>query len=210
MLSATYFFPPDIQRQGTNQIYAGNVDNIQKGHLVPAETYSFDCLSMVSTFKYTNAVPQYASFNMGPWKAYEDKVRKFAKDVCSLAPGGDLYLLTGTSKAVLRQDGTADGTADYEPFRQAIAIPNSMWTAGCCIANGQVKGAFAAFGNNVQLNPEMRQETVANLEQFLTTGVDQQLQVSLFPGEEGCSHRSNQFRYEEGTNPRWTKAIILS
>ena len=209
MLSTTYFFPPEIQTQGTNQIYAGNVDNIQKGHLVPAETYSFDCLSMVSTFKYTNAVPQYATFNMGLWKAYEDKVRKFARDVCSLAPRGDLYLLTGTSKAVLKQDGTADDE-NYQFLRQAIAIPNSMWTAGCCIANGQVKGAFAAFGNNVQLNPEMHQVTVADLEQFLTTGVDQQLQVSLFPGKEGCSHHSNQFRYEEGMNPRWTKAIQLS
>lgn len=210
MLSTTYFFPLEIQRQGTNRIYFGNVIDIQKGHLVPAETYSFDCLYMVSTFKYTNAVPQYAAFNIGPWKVYENRVRKFAKDVCSLAPGGDLYLLTGTSGAVRKQDGTAD-YKNYKVLRQrneAIAIPNSMWTAGCCIVNGEVLGGFAAIGNNVQQNPKMHQVTVAGLEQFLSTGVGQQ--VSLFPGKARCSHHSNQFRYVEGMNPYWTKAKELS
>ena len=157
---------------------------------------------MVSTFKYTNAVPQYATFNTGPWKTYEDKVREFAKDFCCVAPGKDLYLLTGTSEAVLKQDGTAQ-SKNYE-FLGQIAIPNSMWTAGCCIVNGEAVGGFAAFGNNVQLNPGMHQVTVADLEKFLSIGVGQQ--VRLFPGKAGCSTLSNQFRYEEGMNPPWTKA----
>ena len=161
---------------------------------------------MVSTFKYTNAVPQYAAFNMGPWKVYEDRVRMFAKDVCRLA-SGDLYLLTGTSQAVRKQDGTAKNE-QYQVFGQAIAIPNSMWTAGCCIVNGEVLGGFAAIGNNVQQNPEMHQVTVAGLEQFLTTGVGRQ--VSLFPGKERCSHDFDQFRFEEGMNPHWTKAKKLN
>jgi len=183
--------------------------NIQKGHLVPAMTYSFDCLSMVSTFKYTNAVPQYATFNTGPWKKYEDKVRKFAEDECS-PQGGNLFLLTGTSGAVRKQDGTAKNEK-YQYLGQypdtPIAIPNSMWTAGCCIANGQVMGGFAAFGNNVQLNPEMHQVTVAELENFLLIGVGRQ--VSLFPGQGGCSQSSNQFRYEEGMKPPWQKSQKL-
>lgn len=202
MLSTTYFFPPEIQRQGTNQIYAGNVNNIQKGHLVPAATYSFDCLSMVSTFKYTNAVPQYAAFNTGPWRRYEENVRKFVKTVCSPF-SGDLYLLTGTSQAVLKQDGTPVNKK-YDYLSKTIAIPNSMWTAGCCIVNGQGVGGFAAIGNNVQQNPEMHQVTVTGLEQFLTIGVGSQ--VRLFPEKDMCSDQSNQYSYQEKIfPPSWTK-----
>lgn len=180
---------------------------------MPASTYSFDCLSMVSTFRYTNAVPQYAKFNMGQWKDYEDLVRKFAKDTCSLINNGDLYLLTGTSEAVLKQDGAVKQELKLFPKNQLnekakIAIPNSMWTAGCCILpQGGAFGGFAAIGNNVQVNPEMHQVTVKELETILAIGIGGPgATIKLFPGNNGCSEPLNQFKYDQG---RWTKAKKL-
>lgn len=206
------FHSPGIHRQGTNNAYANNLEKIQKGHLVPASTYSFDCLSMVSTFRYTNAVPQYAKFNMGRWKDYEDWVRKFAKDGCSFT-NGDLYLLTGTSEAVLKQGGAVKQELKFFPKNQPnekanIAIPNSMWTAGCCIIRGAgAFGGFAAIGNNVQVNPEMHQVTVKELETILAKGIGRPgAAIKLFPGNDRCSAPSNQFRYVDG---QWTKAIEL-
>ena len=180
---------------------------------MPASTYSFDCLSMVSTFRYTNAVPQYGAFNTGPWKVYEDSVRKFAKDRCSLINNGDLYLLTGTSEAVLKQDGAVKQQLKLFPEKPkkgvaTIAIPNSMWTAGCCIVpGGSAFGGFAAIGNNVQVNPEMHQVTVEELETILAIGIGGPgAAIKLFPGNDGCSAPSNQFKYVDG---QWTKAKKL-
>ncbi|XP_031574734.1 endonuclease domain-containing 1 protein-like [Actinia tenebrosa] len=199
-------------------MYKDNTQNIQKGHLVPASTYSFDCIYMVSTFKYTNAVPQYKSFNEGPWKVYEDRVRLFAASVCYPA-GGDLYLLTGTSEAVLTAHGfpKQPDPLTYFPHNNPtrwdnIVIPNSMWTAGCCILrNGGIVGGFAAIGNNVQVNSEMHQKKVAELQDILATGIGGVgATINLFPGNEGCSKNLQQFRYEEGgTHPGWTKVIKL-
>ena len=60
-----------------------NANKIHKGHLVPAETYSFSPGYMRSTFTYTNAVPQYGTFNSGQWAVYEKKIRNYAQNTCS-------------------------------------------------------------------------------------------------------------------------------
>lgn len=200
-------------------MYQGNTQNIQKGHLVPAKTYSFDCINMVSTFTYTNAVPQYAAFNTGPWAQDERKVREFAKLCHSL--GGDLYLLTGISEAEITQNGNqvtgAKKDLKYFPVNDKntgvnIAIPNSMWTAGCCISrtNGVAAGGFAVIGNNVQVNPKMNHLKVEELQNILAIGIDGGAVIDLFPGNKGCSNNLNQYRYkEEGGNPGWTKVTKL-
>ncbi|XP_031560026.1 uncharacterized protein LOC116296184 [Actinia tenebrosa] len=208
---------PDIShlRQGSDQMYSHNNQHIHKGHLVPAQTYSYDCIAMVSTFRYTNAVPQYAAFNSGPWSRYEDKVRKFG-GVCRQY-GGDLYLLTGTSEAVY----TPGQPALQQPLKyfpnnnpnngRNIAIPNSMWTAGCCIQqNGGIAGGFAAIGNNVQLNPTLNQVTVETLQNILAVGTGRGA-IELFPGSDRCSADSNQYRYNDLAmhGGQWTKSKQL-
>ena len=47
---------------------------------------------MLSTFTYTNAVPQIAVFNSGQWAQYERRIREYATNNCS-PQGGDLYLI---------------------------------------------------------------------------------------------------------------------
>lgn len=81
-------------------MYAGHgtgPQGIDKGHLNPSNVNSFDVDHMVATFTYSNAVPQYGSFNRGSWKKFEGKIAKYVKDVCGKNMG-TMYLITGTSK----------------------------------------------------------------------------------------------------------------
>ena len=160
---------------------------IHKGHLVPAETYSFSHYNIHSTFVYTNAVPQYQTFNSGEWSKYEEKIRDYDEECAK--NGGDLYLLTGISdhriglnmEDDIYDQGIPEGTPDRMPEDPNIVIPNSMWTAGCCVKGQKVLGSFAVIGNNVPIkdNIHMSQASVRKLEEIIHVN-------DLFPGNSGC------------------------
>lgn len=163
--------------------------SIHKGHLVPAETYSFSEAHLRSTFTYTNAVPQYGTFNSGQWAKYEKKIRDYAKNVCSTKQA-DLYLLTGISdiKIQLGQGNLINTLKPHgQPKRMRklpkIVIPNSMWTAGCCVRGTTVFGSFAVIGNNVPNKEkiEMSQVTVNQLASIIGN-------VDFFPGNDDCQY----------------------
>ena len=169
---------------------------INKGHLVPAKTYAFSKENIKSTFVYTNAVPQYQKFNSGEWATYENKIREYGKDTCA-DNGWDLYLLTGTSDHRIGKNFMTDTVYDYGipvgtpkrmPEDPKIVIPNSMWTAGCCVNDQQqVLGSFAVIGNNDW-----------NKNKLLTSEVNVQelegiIGITLFPGKNGCSTHLNTF-----------------
>ena len=135
-------------------MYRG-VPFIHKGHFLPSETCSFSKDHLRSTFIFTNAVPQYAAFNSGQWAKYEKRIRLCATSTCRVRDG-TLYMLTGISEVrVDIQKGQAvailpPGLPKRIANQSNIVIPNSMWTAGCCVgASGVVVGSFAVIGNNV-------------------------------------------------------------
>lgn len=173
---------------------AGTLPCIHKGHLVPAQTYSFSDAHIRSTFTYTNAVPQYAAFNSGQWSEHERMIRNYAEHTCSKL-GADLYLLTGISERRIRLHGYSITAKVRLLVRMPelppnIVIPNSMWTAGCCVSTsifGQVvRGSFAVIGNNVPNTEEiyMNQVTVKDLTTLLKV-------TDLFPGKPDCSDNKN-------------------
>lgn len=163
--------------------------SIHKGHLVPAETYSFSEAHLRSTFTYTNAVPQYATFNSGQWSKYERRIRDYAENHCSKQTA-DLYLLTGISKRRIEPGAKKSRVKPLlrMPEQPRIVIPNSMWTAGCCVSvSGQnVLGSFAVIGNNHPDKQEiaMSKVTVRSLTILLDV-------TDLFPGKPGCSQDTN-------------------
>ncbi|XP_015749764.1 PREDICTED: uncharacterized protein LOC107329595 isoform X2 [Acropora digitifera] len=61
-----------LAKQASDLTY-GPQKTYDKGHLLPAQTYSFTKPHMNSTFTYTNAVPQVSGFNMGQWRTYEER-----------------------------------------------------------------------------------------------------------------------------------------
>ena len=165
-----------------------------RGHLLPADTYSFTDAYMLSTFTYTNAVPQILGFNRGQWAKYEKKIRQYAKNKCS-PNGGDLYLITGISEVSLQNDeGGAIQNIPLKvlkPSGDAISIPRSMWTAGCCINSTGALGAFALIGNNLKDKKKvfMSQMEMTKLQDVLVIGVKGfgGTAINLFPANPDCS-----------------------
>lgn len=145
-----------------------------RGHLVPKKTYSSTPKSVLSTYTYTNAVPQRPAFNGGQWAQFEKRIRKYA-GTCTKDLKGELYLLTGTSFAHYHPGDPAVITHPVvnslfdNVNGGSIFIPNSMWTAGCCVAEGNTQN-FAVIGNNVDDPDEMhtQQINIEELEKILS------------------------------------------
>ena len=196
-------FPGMITHQASDKAYE-NQSTYARGHLLPKETYSFTDSHLDSTFTYTNAVPQKTKFNSGLWLQYEKKIRNYASQKCG-KNGGDLFLITGISEAHIKKNehGALDAVKKnlkfMKPSGDNIAIPRSMWTAGCCIVpfKGAV-GAFAVIGNNLysKTATNMFQVTVPQLEGFLLTGVQGfgGPAIALFPGNPKCSDLGNDIK----------------
>ena len=204
-----------ITHQASDKAYKDQ-STYAKGHLLPAETYSFTDGHLGSTFTYTNAVPQKTKFNSGPWLQYEKKIRNYASQTCG-KNGGDLFLITGISEAHIERniDGALSAVKKNLKFMKPsggnIAIPNSMWTAGCCIVPSTgVVGAFAVIGNNLfsKTAPNMFQVTVPQLKGFLLTGVQGfgGSAIALFPGNPGCSNPGNNVNFRK--RPLDRKSVV--
>jgi len=170
---------------------------------VPAQTYSSSQKRYDSTYTYTNAVPQKPGFNGGMWSQFERKIREYAEGECTkpvqdghqVEPPGTLYLLTGTSYVRIKQQPNNQVVAEQDFVRQIgndntgrILVPNSLWTACCCVRqNGLLTRSFAVMGNNVVQNYQLtRKITVRQLQRVLAEDVDALNNVRLFPGDDNC------------------------
>ena len=61
----------------------------QRGHLVNAEDFAFDCEKERCTFSYYNCIPQHPKLNMGSWKSWETTIRNESqKDRLKIYTGG--------------------------------------------------------------------------------------------------------------------------
>ena len=148
-------------------------------------------------------MPQIGYFNSVQWKNYELKIGIYAQDYC--APnGGTLYLITGTSQVnfdeklnlqgeIIRVDKSVKPMEEFHgnvDVHQKIAIPNSVWTVGCCfnLNTNQVVGAFGVMGDNSldkkPLNEfMMSQQNVAYVESTLKL---EDKTIKLFPRGKDC------------------------
>lgn len=61
----------------TDDDYKGK--SYDKGHLVNAEDFAFDCVKDELTFRYYNCLPQTANLNRGVWKTNETLIRKWSQ-----------------------------------------------------------------------------------------------------------------------------------
>jgi len=191
---------PGILKQGSDAIYLHQ--QFDKGHLVPGATYSNTQDSLLSTFVYTNAVPQRPTFNRGQWSRFERRIRVYAQQCTQGPQPGTLYLITGTAFGHIQNNPLPYnpqvpinqlGPAGNNP---AIDIPNSMWTAGCCVHPNGIE-SFAVIGNNLPNRNQIltQQIPVARLQDILEDDVNNRNiggpNVDLFPGNGACSNVIN-------------------
>lgn len=175
--------------------------------MVPKGTYSSSQERHDSTYTYTNAVPQKENFNTGAWSAFENRIRVYATETCTQSihglhgelVSGTLYLLTGTSFVRIHQQNNqvvgvmANINQIGNDNTGRISVPNSLWTAGCCVhENNDLTRSFAVMGNNVQNNNQnlqlTLQITVQQLQEILAdddNNIDGQ-NIVLFPGNQNC------------------------
>lgn len=197
-----------IVRQGRHAMYR-NQQQYHRGHLTPVRTLSESQERYDSTYTYTNCVPLHPAFNSGMWRQFEERIRVYAEHTCTQprGQGGTLYLLTGTSLVRIQQQQNNREAMDQVPVNQlpnpsipdlAITIPNSLWTAGCCVRpNDQNTQSFAVIGNNAQIQNERLtvQVTVTQLQNILAYDVSHQnigrQNINLFPGNDACSNSNN-------------------
>ena len=192
-----------IAPQGSTAMYKNQSGSpkYHRGHVAPFNILSYSAGSGLASFAYTNAVPQVDKSNISPWKKYEGRIVKYAQKFCA-PKGGTLYLITGISEAGISKPlFTVIATRkpmpkSFPPHKQnitpKIAIPNSMWTVGCCVKAGQVLGAFAGIGNNLP-KPHNLMHTnlgVAKVERFIRVGANDP-NIQLFPGNADC-YNTNQ------------------
>ena len=196
--------------QGSDELYKNQPISClyDRGHLVPVNILRYSDKSARATFYYTNCVPQIAGFNRGQWKKYETKIVQYAQHYCGPS-GGTLYLITGTSRVKFEEilgpeneiigvrdesvppmEGFHENVNKYPKLGPKIAIPNSMWTVGCCLnlKTNEVVGAFGVMGGNYlnqQLLNEfmMPRQTVASVEKALQS---EDNSITLFPNGEDC------------------------
>ena len=184
-------------RQGSNQLYQGHGHIIHKGHLNPVHINSYDASKMADTFTYANAVPQYAGFNMGKWKQFEQSIVDYAKYECAIG-NGVLYVLTGTSRFRISKPGAKPPkTSPIVNYLGSgvgkIEIPNSMWTAVCCVESNYKAESYGGIGNNVKDESEINLQEIqlSRLENFLSSGPP----VDLFPGNNNLC-RNQQMKFQ--------------
>ena len=82
-----------------------------------------------------------------------------------------------------------------EGLYDKIHVPNSLWTAGCCvdtIAHNAIK-SFAVIGNNVNERDKMhtQQISVEILQKILALDIATASEVNLYPKNPGCSLPKN-------------------
>ena len=170
--------------------------NVSRGHMNPCAINTFDAKYGLATFTLANASPQYETFNSGKWNQMEELIRNYANKVCA-AKRGTLYLLTGTSSAGLQIAPNGEPIQDNAPWpdpaalpkppaRNNVAIPRSMWTAGCCVWQANMAESFAVMTNNRNNAAKLYQTEMSlqKLETLLT--LLRAPTVNLFPGDKNC------------------------
>jgi endonuclease G len=63
----------------------------EKGHLVNAEDFAFDCEKEEKTFCYYNCIPQTGKLNKGIWKKWETKARNLSQHRKIFIVAGAIY-----------------------------------------------------------------------------------------------------------------------
>lgn len=64
-------------RTASDKDYTGS--GWDRGHMVSAEDFAYDCYLTETTFRFYNCVPQHPSLNRGPWLRIENEVRNLSK-----------------------------------------------------------------------------------------------------------------------------------
>ena len=142
---------PDVQENiGTK---------MARGHLIAAQYGRGNVSRIRATFTYTNAVPQFASFNSGQWLCSENKLIKWGREECATSKNTDvrMFIVVGAIPSIYTGRQRYFGQSGFSDFQgwsklektylndsggkeYRVNVPSYMWTAACCTF--KYKGAY--------------------------------------------------------------------
>jgi len=195
-------------------IAAGSNDlletNVHRGHLVASRYAVGDQSLKRATFVYTNAVPQFGHFNIGPWQNVENALLAWERNDCADIGKRNvqMFIVVGvTPSTMLGPSKTRyfgkNGFSDYQDdINYRVNVPADMWTAACYTFEfTEDKGNTWQWGfkstafwrkNNPGKLP-VKPESVLGLEWMLSLST--QSKINLFPDSPGeCSKPANHVR----------------
>lgn len=121
----------------------------QRGHLVNAEDFAFDCEKERCTFSYYNCIPQHPKLNMGSWKSWETTIRNESqKDQLKIYTGG----IFGNMK-----------------IGNGVAVPDFCWKV---VYNTRTKLIMHALLFKNDASQSVQRVTISQLKQLLGYQVD--------------------------------------
>jgi endonuclease G len=121
----------------------------QRGHLVNAEDFAFDCEKERCTFSYYNCIPQHPKLNMGSWKSWETTIRNESQK-------DQLKIYTGGIFGNLR-------------IGNGVAVPDYCWKV---VYNTRTKLIMHALLFKNDASQSVQRITISQLKQLLGYQVD--------------------------------------
>ena len=168
--------------------------------------------SVQSTFTYTNAVPQAAAFNSGPWRVAEDNLVKTWASGCqdNAEQNGveaKIFIVVGSIPSTFFGAPRFFGASGFSNFEGAstlnpgnseyrIVFPYIMWTAACCTytADQDTHITTTAFWRYNNPSKDMVSHHASALEMF--NAIQQSIKktwpkvvldpINVFPDENSC------------------------
>ena len=146
----------------------------ERGQLNPDQHQS-DLNDRAATYTLTNVVPQIREFNVGPWQEHQERIRLRLNNYCR----GHAFIVTGV---------TTKGNTIRRNNQDRLMIPEDLWSAYCCTdydrnAPHEVRVRFpsqASLAKNAKEGNTVREMTVQDLESFLKTNMDVDLNLQIF------------------------------
>lgn len=142
---AGFFFKNDTQLKIANtQDYLKS--GYDKGHLVGAEDFAYDCKKDELTFRYYNCLPQTPNMNRGVWKQYETKVREWSQNDSLLIICGGRF-------------------KDIKKIGDGCAVPDHCFKVIKSLSSGKILSVV--YFTNVIKDAKVTETTLDQLNKFL-------------------------------------------
>ena len=118
------------------------VTKVHRGHLIASNYFRGDVTKQKATFKYTNAVPQFGSFNSGQWMSCEKRLMQWGKNHCASQSGArnvQMFILVGAVPSTVygpskeRWFGQKGFSESFRADGHPVNLPELLWTAACCM-----------------------------------------------------------------------------
>ena len=150
----------------------------------------------VQTFVYTNVVPQFAYFNIVPWRNSETKLIRWGRVICSRkgeARNVQMFIVVGampSTSGPMRFYGRGGFSELQDNSNFRVNVPSWMWTASCCTYEYTKDGRtyYVTKSTAFWRENNLSKDKCNNID---VDSLEKKLKVNLFPSSNECKNKNN-------------------